>query len=353
MEIPEKKRKYIGYLCLASALLLTFLLIVSMAIEPRAYRNVLLLDGAVLTFFGALAQLTRHKTALRITVKVLVYLIVPLMTVMVSLMLLVDGGSLLVQEGFSVFSALPMLMGALLLTGMVLTVLAARRIIRLSRPMKVVAGIVVMTSFYITATFGSFAFFARLATTVPPHGDYDYILVHGFDVQGEVIPPILRERLEKALELHQISGKKLVLSGGKGSDRNLSEAMHMHNYLASLGVPEEEMILEERSATTVENLEFVQALLDADGEKHSYVCVTSDYHVLRTIMLARRTGMEAQGVGSQTDFQHWVSAMIREYVAIMAATWYTTVLSVFVGGLVMVFARPKLWTQEELEQKQG
>ena len=45
--------------------------------------------------------------------------------------------------------------------------------------------------------------------------------------------------------------------------------------------------------------------------------VTSDYHVLRAAILARRLGVPAQASGARTARYYWPSAMLREFVALL------------------------------------
>lgn len=132
-----------------------------------------------------------------------------------------------------------------------------------------------------------------------------------------------------------------------GPGETISEAQAMHDYLLTKGVPEEDMIQEDQSASTRENLVNVQKMFDRNDEKHSYVCVTSDYHVFRTSMIARHIGLDVQGVGSKTALYYWPSAMIREYTAVMP------VLAAESGAFLFlaIRARPETWTEEKMKAR--
>ncbi|MBR6119123.1 MAG: YdcF family protein, partial [Oscillospiraceae bacterium] len=58
--------------------------------------------------------------------------------------------------------------------------------------------------------------------------------------------------------LRQICAKKAgpQLSGGQGADECVSEAECMRRWLAEQGVPAEQMLLEDRSTDTAENMAF-------------------------------------------------------------------------------------------------
>lgn len=346
-----QKSRRIGCVCLICALILLGVMIESVLKEPRRYRNLVFLDAVILLLFGALAQLTKEKRPLRIAIRLFVYFFVPLTAAFVGLLLVGDSFVMLVKEGRGLGSLLPMMMGGCILVGMVLAVLAARGIIHPGRILRAALGIVVMMTFYVSVTFGSFAFFAELSSKVPPQPDYDYIVVHGCAIFGNRITPLLKGRVDKALTLYRESGKPLVLSGGKGGGEQITEAQCMHDYLVTQGIPEEDMILEDQSATTKENLLNVQKMLDSDGEKHKYVCVTSDYHVFRTTMLARYMGLDMQGVGSKTALYYWPSAMIREYAAVMQLCWPLNLAHWILWLVIAWKARPETWNEEKIEQK--
>ena len=46
------------------------------------------------------------------------------------------------------------------------------------------------------------------------------------------------------------------------------------------------------------------------------VIVTSNYHVFRAAILARRAGVDGQVTGAPTAGYYWPSAMIREFAAV-------------------------------------
>ncbi|PIU99324.1 YdcF family protein, partial [Candidatus Wolfebacteria bacterium CG03_land_8_20_14_0_80_36_15] len=83
---------------------------------------------------------------------------------------------------------------------------------------------------------------------------YDAIIVLGNSTRGEEIGGIMKNRLEKALEIYGKNQKtKIILSGGK-EEKGISEAQKMRRYLEKWGLTEEIFILEEQSRNTFENL---------------------------------------------------------------------------------------------------
>lgn len=102
---------------------------------------------------------------------------------------------------------------------------------------------------------------------------------------------IYKRQLEKG------SHPKIIVSGGQGSDELVSEAFAMKKYILSQNIPEEDIIMEDKSTTTYENLKFSKVIMDNTKEKYSCIFVTNNYHVFRASIFARKTGLKAHGSG--------------------------------------------------------
>jgi vancomycin permeability regulator SanA len=83
----------------------------------------------------------------------------------------------------------------------------------------------------------------------------------------------------------------LIVSGGKGGDEQVSEAGAMAGYLAARGFPADRLQREDRSASTRENLACSRVIMDRLRPGPSCVIVTSNFHVFRAAMIARRLGV--------------------------------------------------------------
>ena len=134
------------------------------------------------------------------------------------------------------------------------------------------------------------------------YGSYDHIqgdpqamVVLGCRVMPEGHPSILlQDRLDAALDYWEAHPEvTVVVSGGQGSNEPTSEARCMADYLMDGGVPEDQILLEDRSHNTKENLLYSKELLAAEGiqVEHADVLVVSNgFHLTRTRMLAERFG---------------------------------------------------------------
>jgi hypothetical protein len=90
----------------------------------------------------------------------------------------------------------------------------------------------------------------------------------------------------------------LITSGGQGPRERLPEARAMADYLIRRGIPGDRVACEERSRNTDQNLRFSKAIMQERIPGYLCVVVTSNFHVFRAAITARRTGVNGQVVGS-------------------------------------------------------
>ncbi|MBC7348297.1 MAG: YdcF family protein [Clostridia bacterium] len=99
------------------------------------------------------------------------------------------------------------------------------------------------------------------------------------------------ERVETAVELYrQGLAPRLLLTGGP-VEWNVPAADIMAWQAKSLGVPEENMVLERRASSTYENAVYSLAILKERGWR-SAIVVTSPYHLRRTRFIFERVSAE-------------------------------------------------------------
>ena len=155
--------------------------------------------------------------------------------------------------------------------------------------------------------------------------DRDAVLILGSQIREDgTLTPLLRGRADRALAFARREEREtgylplLVPTGGQGADEPLSEGEAIGRYLLSQGYPRERILQETRATGTVENLRFSRELLCQSGISHPRIAfATSDFHVLRTGVLAREAGMDAAGIGSPTRLYFWVNAYAREILVML------------------------------------
>lgn len=152
--------------------------------------------------------------------------------------------------------------------------------------------------------------------TMPVKG-LPVIIVLGACIRGERITGSLKRRLDKAiLYLHDNPETIAIVSGGKGRGEDVTEAFAMRRYLLECEVPEERIVMEDKSRTTEENLKFSRELLKR-GEKKVGI-VTNNFHIYRAIKLAKANGYEkVYGITAGCDPVLFFNYMVREFFAVL------------------------------------
>lgn len=193
---------------------------------------------------------------------------------------------------------------------------------------------------YVLFTFMALALYSWFYQLIPKNFKCDFIIVHGAGlIKGRWVTPLLAHRLDKAMEVYEWSNRraKLIVSGGQGADEQISEAAAMRNYLVKSNIPESDILLEDQSTTTRENIQFSQQLIKHiwTGRRRPRVLfVTNDYHVFRTSIYARQARLRAEGVGCRTALYYLPGAFIREYLALMVE-YRISWLVLIIGWLMM------------------
>ena len=147
--------------------------------------------------------------------------------------------------------------------------------------------------------------------------DEDALIVLGAAVHGRVVSPSLAQRLEVAVGYHQRTPEALiVVTGGQGPQEDIAEAVAARDHLLAQGVPDDVIVVEDRSTTTEENFGFAKLLLDErlSGD-YRVAFVTNEYHVWRAARLAEVAGLEAAHLHSATRWYVWPSSYLREGAA--------------------------------------
>ena len=153
-----------------------------------------------------------------------------------------------------------------------------------------------------------------------PEPDRDFIIILGCWIgEDGKITPLLRGRVERAIEFaekqEKLTGKKamFITSGGKGSDEKMSESAAMKKCLMENGIPEDRIIEEDQSTTTVENMVFSKKKIEAIKKDAKVAYATTGYHVFRSGIFAGRAKIKSIGIGSKTKWYFWPNAAVREF----------------------------------------
>ena len=153
-------------------------------------------------------------------------------------------------------------------------------------------------------------------TTVPAADNYDAIIVLGAQVRPDGSPSVqLSWRLDAAWEAYQQKPVPVVVCGAQGKDEPMTEAEAMKQYLTDKGVAPEDILTDPDSFNTNQNLKNAAKLLESIPDVAKVLIVTSDYHVPRSLALARDLGYDACGMGSPCKPEYWLKNHAREALA--------------------------------------
>lgn len=81
-------------------------------------------------------------------------------------------------------------------------------------------------------------------------------------LNGDTVSPLLAKRIDVAIKFYQHQIKvadkhaKILMSGGQGLDEKLPEGVAMANYAQAKGVAAADLLIEDKSTTTLENMQF-------------------------------------------------------------------------------------------------
>ncbi|WP_030774480.1 YdcF family protein [Streptomyces sp. NRRL F-2664] len=322
---------------LAALLFLAFC--ISVRQDRRRFSNAVLLGLTFLTAFSALfLQVGKLPFWAAVTVAFLAFASPAFGVLALGVLLVRNGLTMVRKEGFRPPNLLSLLAGLAIFALIALLVLVA---VVGSPVLGGIAGTLTVVAGYVSFVFFCFLGYAFLYGRTKVRGDIDHVVMLGSGlVGGDRVPPLLASRLRKGQQIYerQLAGggrpPVLLVSGGKGSDEKVAEARAMADWLIGEGVPAEHIVLEDRSTTTEENMRFSREIMEASDPAYRCVVVTNNFHAFRAAMLARKTGVNGQVVGSPTAKYYWPSATIREFVAVF---WEHRAVNLAICGLLTVF----------------
>ncbi len=133
--------------------------------------------------------------------------------------------------------------------------------------------------------------------TAQTGGERTVMVIFGCQVRKDGPSILLRDRLDTALAYwEEHPDIHIVVSGGKGDDEHQSEAEAMYDYLTAHGVDGVNILMEDQSRNTYQNVRNTLILMEEtfipwvgfEDEPDSYVLVSSDFHLSRILMLWER-----------------------------------------------------------------
>lgn len=129
----------------------------------------------------------------------------------------------------------------------------------------------------------------------------DAIVVMGAAQYDGRPSPVFAARLDHAIALyHDGVAPRLIVTGGKREGDRTTEAASARSYAIEHGVPENAILSEDASRTTLQSIRRVAALM-RDKDIGSAVFVSDPSHMLRVLRMASDEGINGYGSPTRTS----------------------------------------------------
>jgi uncharacterized SAM-binding protein YcdF (DUF218 family) len=159
--------------------------------------------------------------------------------------------------------------------------------------MKRIAKALFLIFFFLLLAVGLLASRIYFYSKAGSDGPADAAIVLGAAVWGEKVSPVFKERINHGIDLHR-KGKvrKLIFTGGKGNSGEPTESSAARHYALQFGIPADDILIEEKSHTTYENILYAKQLADAHGLRKVLI-VSDPLHMKRAVAMASDVGFAA------------------------------------------------------------
>ena len=114
----------------------------------------------------------------------------------------------------------------------------------------------------------------------------DVAIVLGAAISDGEVSPVYRERINHAITLYEEGTVDfIILTGGFGEGSYKSDSQVAKEYALSQDVPEERILIEEKSTITEENLEFSKEIME-ENDLETAIIVSDPLHMKRSMLMA-------------------------------------------------------------------
>jgi uncharacterized SAM-binding protein YcdF (DUF218 family) len=121
----------------------------------------------------------------------------------------------------------------------------------------------------------------------------DAAVVLGAAVWTSEVSPVFRERINHAINLYRKGQvRKLIFTGGQGNPGEPTESAAARQYALESGLPAGDILIEEKSHNTYENILYAKQLADTHGIKRVLI-VSDPLHMKRAMAMASDVGLVA------------------------------------------------------------
>lgn len=154
----------------------------------------------------------------------------------------------------------------------------------------------------------------------------DVIIVLGAATYNGEVSPVYQERLNHGISLYNDGyTDKIIVTGGLGKGNEQTDSYIAKQYLIKQGISEEDILTEDKSIITQENLENSKMIMEENGYETAIV-VSDPLHMKRAMLLARDAGITAYSSPTTTTkyvtLKTKIPFLAREIFFYVGYKWY-------------------------------
>lgn len=121
----------------------------------------------------------------------------------------------------------------------------------------------------------------------------DVAIILGAATYDGEVSSVYQERINHGIALYNEGYvEKLIVTGGRARGNNESDAYAAKQYAISQNIPEEDILTEDMSAITQENLENAKTIMN-ENNYYTAIIVSDPLHMKRAMLLARDAEIDA------------------------------------------------------------
>lgn len=157
---------------------------------------------------------------------------------------------------------------------------------------------------FLLLAFGTLELIINFGGKTSVSGNEKVMMILGAQVKTSGPSVLLKDRLDTALTyLKNNPTLTVVVSGGQGDNEPATEASVMRDYLVENGYPTEQILLEDSSRNTAQNIQNTVALLKQQNidATDGVIIVSNRFHIFRAKMLGERYGMKVSTLAAPSS----------------------------------------------------
>ncbi len=154
---------------------------------------------------------------------------------------------------------------------------------------------------------------------IKPGSKYDAVLIPGAAVwSNNRASPVLEGRLQKANQLYRRRICDKIIITGANAPGEMTEADVSERELLKMGVPKSDIIKEEKTTNTLEQMKFIRGKIVNELQYSKIIVVSDQFHLRRISEIAKFHNMNLKLVrsGHKLDFVSEIWFRIRDAVSL-------------------------------------